>query len=118
MDDINGNTKEKKWYEGYIGILAVITLFAVAFFGLAILANNCWNFGIAYDPVVLAFVGILATFVVVSNYIQVKDIQRDFDMKIDKLNKLVEGKIKLFKTKEEAKDYSSQNNDVLCLYPE
>jgi hypothetical protein len=37
---------------------------------------------VAKESVVLTFVGILATFVVVGNYFQVKDIERSFDEKV------------------------------------
>jgi hypothetical protein len=43
---------------------------------------------------ILAFVGILATFVVVSNYAQVKDIERKFEKKIEKLDTNFDEKIK------------------------
>ena len=58
---------------GYVvGLLFVILLFAVAFFSLAIALNKNYKFGLSDDSIVIAFVGIMATFVVVSNYVQLK----------------------------------------------
>lgn len=66
----------------YVKLLLWITGLSIAFFILFILLNHFIGFGISDDSIVLAFVGILATFVVVSNYIQVNDIGKKFDEKI------------------------------------
>lgn len=43
-----------------------------------------------YCAIILGFVGILTTFVVVSNYAQVKDIERTFEKKMEKINQKLE----------------------------
>jgi len=72
----------------YFCLLLFIVILAVAFFLLAIWANWQWCFRISDNSVVITFFGILATFVVVGNYMQTKDIQRDFENKLKKVKKV------------------------------
>jgi hypothetical protein len=58
--------------------LGIITLFAAIFFLLAVWLNRKFYFGISDSGRVIAFVGILATFVVISNYMQVKEVRDEF----------------------------------------
>jgi cell division protein ZapA (FtsZ GTPase activity inhibitor) len=81
----NGGNGENSWWDKYTCLLLKITAFAFVFFGLAIVLQRCFDFGISDDSVVIAFIGILATFVVVSNYMQVKSIQDNFATKSNKL---------------------------------
>lgn len=60
---------------------------AVLFIGMAIIANKQWGLAISPDNVVLTFVGILATFIVVTNYAQVLDIKSELKDEIRKLDK-------------------------------
>lgn len=70
----------------YLPILLATFLFVIAVeftlnrFGIHI--------GIDNDNTVLTFVGILATFVVISNYAQVQQIRNDFKKETNKLNNL------------------------------
>jgi len=87
---IDALEKKKPLSEPNIYLLLVaILLGAIIFFGLAILAYKQWDIGLSGDSIVLAFVGILATFVVVSNYLQLKrtdDKVDSFKSEIDALN--------------------------------
>jgi peptidoglycan hydrolase CwlO-like protein len=75
----------------YMGILVAIFGLAFLFFLFAILLNKSFGFGISGDSIVLTFVGIAATFVVVSNYAQVKEIEdRTKDLLEQERNKLKE----------------------------
>ena len=40
-----------------------------------------------YTSTILAFIGIIATFIVISNYMQVRDIKEEFREKVEKLEK-------------------------------
>jgi len=62
-------------------------------------SNLIWNVEIVSVSIVLAFVGILATFIVVSNYSQVKNIESNFDKKVKNLELTFSNKIKDFQDK-------------------
>jgi len=82
-----------KWF--YVKLLSVMLGGSIVFWGLAICSFKFFSFGII-DPqgIVLVFVGILATFVVVSNYAQVLTIKQDFESKITEIEQNSEKKIK------------------------
>jgi hypothetical protein len=65
----------------------------VAFFYVAVRLQECYGFEISGDSIVLTFVGIAATFVVVSNYIQVKEIKGEFANKITEIEGAFEKRI-------------------------
>lgn len=77
---INPYNKNKENYvkKALITAVAAALLFIIA----AIIADKRWGLAISPDNVVLTFVGILATFIVVTNYAQVLDIKRDLDQKV------------------------------------
>jgi len=90
----NGMNVEPKWYKNNTyKLLCCIVLLAIVFFLFAILLNKWLNFGLSDDSVVITFIGILATFVVVSNYMQVKDIQSEFEKKTNDLQRDFDKKI-------------------------
>ena len=62
-------------------IVAAIILIAAA-----IIANKQWGLEISSDNVILTFVGILATFVVVTNYAQVLEIKNDLHHRLTAIN--------------------------------
>jgi hypothetical protein len=66
------------------------------------------------ESIVLVFVGILATFIVVSNYLQVRDIKEDFQFRVNELNDSFDNKIESLdlKIKEEYGE-SIQNSEQL-----
>ena len=91
--------KPIKSHTPYVWILLLITALSIAFFTLFILLNHFFGFGISGDSIVLTFVGIVATFIVISNYMQVKEIENKFEIKanevkneFDKKNLLLEDK--------------------------
>jgi hypothetical protein len=63
----------------FLWIILFILLGTILFFLIPIIQEN-------YVGGILAFVGILATFIVVSNYMQVQDIKKDFAGEVAKLN--------------------------------
>ena len=70
----------------YLKTLSVIIFGAIVFWVLAVCALEIFDFGIIDEKgIVLTLVGILATFVVVSNYIQVTEIKNSFDKEITKI---------------------------------
>jgi hypothetical protein len=73
----------------YINILVAIFGLTFLFFLLAVFLNKTYKFGISDDSVVLAFVGIVATFIVVSNYMQVQAIESKFVRKTSDFEKQV-----------------------------
>jgi hypothetical protein len=68
--------KENKLY--YIKVFGVTIVSAIVFWGLAILSYKFFGFEINATNIVLTLVGILATFVVISNYLQVKEVKDEF----------------------------------------
>ena len=70
----------------YTKLLIYITIGAVIFWILAVLAYKFFNVGFTLEATVITFIGILATFVVVSNYLQVKEIKEDLSQKITEAN--------------------------------
>jgi ssDNA-binding Zn-finger/Zn-ribbon topoisomerase 1 len=84
--------KSKKY--SYWGLLLKIFICAVVFFVFAVLLKNYFCFEISGDSVVLAFVGIAATFIVISNYAQVKDAKDEFAKERAQLEAMIEDKIK------------------------
>jgi len=74
----------------YIKILGVILIGAIAFWFLAVLAYECFNFGVIDEKgIILSLVGILATFVVVSNYMQLKEIKSEFSLQINEIERKI-----------------------------
>jgi uncharacterized membrane protein (DUF485 family) len=80
IKNLEGNKIKFKY--DYIILLGIITVFAALFFFLAIWLNRRYCFGISDDGIVIAFAGILATFVVISNYIQTRDVRDNLTKKI------------------------------------
>jgi hypothetical protein len=57
-----------------------------------------------YASILLSFVGILATFIVIGNYAQVKDIESKFDRKMVELNNKITDQNRIKKELDEIKD--------------
>ncbi|MDR2653297.1 MAG: hypothetical protein LBC68_13495 [Prevotellaceae bacterium] len=91
-DALGGRIKdlEKPEKFSYKKLLIWIIVGTIAFFALAVILNRHLGFGISDDSVVVAFIGAIATFVVISNYMQVRDVKNEYLSKIieieDKLN--------------------------------
>jgi hypothetical protein len=86
--------KNQEYHYSPIRLFILITIFSIAFFVLFLWLNHKYCFGISNDSIVLTFIGIIATFVVISNYIQVKEIERKFDSKRIELEQLFNTKVK------------------------
>jgi flagellar basal body-associated protein FliL len=75
-----------KWF--YVKILCVVILCAIVFWALAVCAYQWFGFNvIEAQDIVLTLVGILATFVVISNYAQVQTIKQDFEKNISDIER-------------------------------
>lgn len=60
---------------------------ALLFMILVYVAHKYFGLHISSDHVVITFVGIIATFIVVTNYAQVSDIKKDIEDRISNLDK-------------------------------
>ncbi|MFA6779487.1 MAG: hypothetical protein WCU80_06895 [Paludibacteraceae bacterium] len=117
--------KKKDWWK----ILGICIATTCVFWGLAALASNRLSLIITDKDIILTFVGILATFVVISNYAQVQEIKNEFENKIKdigpasekniedylKLKNLSEGRFNL--TEEELKMYINLNEQYIMIWP-
>jgi len=75
----------------YVWLIAIASLaLSITAFFICVFPFVTWNVETVSIGIVLGFVGILATFIVVSNYAQVKDIERKFDKKIKEVDKRIE----------------------------
>jgi len=72
---------QEKQNNPYIMIF-VITLFAIAVIFFFIFLRDNYKFYISNENIILVFIGILATFIVVSNYMQVNNIERKINNSI------------------------------------
>jgi hypothetical protein len=71
-----------------IAAISVIALgLAITSFFIGVTPYVRWNVETVSLSIILAFVGILATFVVIGNYMQVRDVKSEFDSKVDKIIK-------------------------------
>lgn len=88
---------KKEWFDR-IGLIITLTIaipLIVAF--LIMFIQRQFNLGFDINGTILTFVGILATFVVISNYAQVKDVDNKVDIKIRDIKNEYERKIEEFK---------------------
>ena len=124
---INALSKKKPPSEPNIFfLLGAILVGSIIFFGVAVWANKQWNFGLSDNSIVIAFVGILATFIVISNYMQLKrtedrvdDFKNDWEKtlndlrsKMDDFQKRIEP-LETFKTNKTLDDAMVKINKVL-----
>ena len=87
IDDLRNkmeNIKTERY--SYWMLLLKIFGFSVLFFVIAVLLKKIFDFEISNDSIVITFVGIMATFIVISNYLQVKEVKDKFDINIKELN--------------------------------
>lgn len=82
------SAKKKKKKSNYVVTsLLVAGVIAFVFIILVIVANKEWGFELSTDKIVLTFVGILATFLVITNYAQVSDIKKDIEGRLDQIER-------------------------------
>ena len=67
-------------------VKTIITAFVAAIILIlaAIIANKEWGLKISSDHVVLSFVGIIATFIVITNHVQTNELSRRVDKQLEK----------------------------------
>lgn len=75
----NKNIAPKKEGINYFKIFIVVLIGTVIFWGLSLLSYFIVGFAISETSIVLTFIGILTTFILISNYAQVKEIKDDFE---------------------------------------
>jgi uncharacterized small protein (DUF1192 family) len=75
----NGKKPFCKKNDKHTCLLLKIVGFSFLFFVFAILLRNQFAFELSDDSIALTFVGVLATFVVISNYMQVKEAKNEFE---------------------------------------
>jgi hypothetical protein len=84
---LNPQIKKRK-IPSWLWILLTSIVGAIIFIGAMILFQRCFGFEASYEngtTIVLGFVGIAATFIVVSNYAQVREIERKFENKVNEI---------------------------------
>jgi hypothetical protein len=86
-----------------VKLLLVIIAGAAAFWFLAVISYKYFGFALDAKNVVLTLVGILATFVVVSNYMQVQEVKKEFESKVGETRKKIWNVEKGLKKIEETK---------------
>lgn len=81
----------------YVAVSLVVASVSAALFIVASLIIYHCGVPIRLDNVVLTFVGIIATFLVVTNYAQVLEIKKEFEQKTENLRKVQDNKEKKLK---------------------
>ncbi|MDR0829659.1 MAG: hypothetical protein LBN95_06070 [Prevotellaceae bacterium] len=71
-----------------IYLLLIITATTFLYFIFAILLNKWLNFGLSDSSIILVFIGITATFVVISNFSQVSKIENQVNSKLERISDL------------------------------
>lgn len=107
-----------KWVY-WVWLTAIVSLgIAITTLFIGVTPYVCWNVETVSLSIILAFVGILATFVVVSNYWQVKEIESKFYLKVQEIEnkfdaqvKDIEGKFKV-KVNEIKDEFEKQVKDL------
>ena len=89
----------------FLLIVLVAGLFLLGFIWL----NKHCGFGISDDGIVITFIGILATFVIISNYAQVSDIKKKVDEKIASIDQINDS---INKLESDVKRIDARFNDV------
>jgi hypothetical protein len=69
----------------YWKVFGIAVLTVAVFWLFSLISKKCFSFDFSVDNIAVTFIGIVAAFVVVGNYAQVKDIERKFDEKINDL---------------------------------
>jgi len=110
------SAKEPKKKSNYV-LTSILVAAGIAFFFviLVIVANKEWGLSLQPDHVVLTFVGIIATFLVVTNYAQVSDIKKEMEDRISRIENaqqsLIRRIIKEQRKERKNKEEEEENND-------
>jgi hypothetical protein len=73
----------------YLKIFIVLVLCVIVFWIIAVLVHNCYSFNVDINHIVITFVGIIAAFVVISNYFQVSSIEKRMEFKINEFGDVI-----------------------------
>lgn len=90
MNKLKKKTIKSSSCVNYWAIGCITVLVAVLFWCLAIISAKCFNFVITNEQIIASIAGILATFVVISNIVQVEAIKREFEGKVAELDDKLE----------------------------
>lgn len=109
------SAKEPKKKSNYV-LTSILVAAGIAFFFviLVIVANKEWGLSLQPDHVVLTFVGIIATFLVVTNYAQVSDIKKEMEDRISQIENAQQSlvrKVLRAQRKERKNIEEEENND-------
>lgn len=100
---------DKNKYVFYYKILCVVIIGSIVFWLLAFVASRFFGIYVSGDSIISGLVGALATFVVISNYTQVKELENRFEPKIEEMrNEIAEIK----KIKTEILDNTSKKYEI------
>lgn len=80
-----GMSKNQPVEWSIVRILTIVLVAAAVFIGGAIAAKYLWGFEVENSDIVLTFVGVLATFIVVTNYAQVLEIKKEVNNRISSI---------------------------------
>jgi predicted Holliday junction resolvase-like endonuclease len=94
-EEIENSKKSIPKWVYWVWLIVIIAL-GLSVASLFIKVSYNWNVELVSTSIILTFVGILATFIVVGNYMQVRDIKSEIKDRIDALEKDFNGKIKMF----------------------
>lgn len=104
LEQKNQSANKKRKSNYVLTSIIVVSFAALLFITMAIIASKQYGLSIHPDSVVITFVGIIATFIVVTNYAQVTDIKNDLEESIGKLDR------KLRYLSNEQRQANKQNN--------
>lgn len=114
VEDESSKKEEKKKSNYVLSSILVAAGIAFFFVILVIVANKEWGLSLQPDHVVLTFVGIIATFLVVTNYAQVSDIKKEMEDRISRLENAQQSLIRRVmkeQRKERKNKEEEENND-------
>ena len=87
VEDEFSSRKKKKKSNYVVTSILIAAGIAVVFIILVIVANKEWGLALSPDHIVLTFVGIVATFIVITNYAQVSEIKKDVDGRFEQIER-------------------------------
>ena len=99
IDDLQKQAKRNipKWVY-WVWLISIIA-FGFSIAALFIRISYNWNVEFLSRAIILAFVGILATFIVISNYAQVKEVKDEFKTKVAGIERMIDEKVSDVNTK-------------------
>lgn len=110
------SSKQEKTKPNYVVIsILVASGIAAVFMIIMIAANKEWGLKLSPDNIVLTFVGIIATFLVVTNYAQVSEIRKEMEDKLSQSEKAQQAFVRkvLKDQKKDRKNRMRENNGEL-----